>query len=624
MKPDGYLIKRDQTTCLAPALIRCRETVLMARGGVPVSDNMIIVGLTTIVVLGVGAQWVGRRVGIPSLLLLLPAGLLAGALGLVDPYKMFGDLLFPAVTLLVSLLLFQSAIKLRVTDLPGDARKPVFRLTTVGLAITFVGGSLAVMWLFGVGADVAFLVGAILVVSGPTVVNPLLDVVRPRKPSGEILNWEGTALDPIGATLGVVMLNLLMASGRGGTHPVLQMLGRLGLGIVVGCVAAALLVFFMSRFLVTDSMEAAVALLFAVAAFAVADVILSEAGLFATTALGFVLANQRKVSTYRVEGFGKTIEVLIIGSLFIVLGALVKLDRLWEFAVPSLLLIAVLVLVVRPLASATSLVGTGLATRDRAFIGWLDPRGIVAAATAAQFSVTLSGGSFDSSFIAPAVFWVIIGTGVVYGLTATPVARLLGVREPPHRGVALIGDAPWLEDIARCLRSVGVSVLLMSIAPREDREAGKTGVQVLSVFDSPDQLYEAFDEASVSQIIMAAPPSLVTLLFGNSAVESLGRRGVLILPQTEEDVRHHLLPEFWSAQPFAPGITLVDIEERLAAGATFEFIDGALEAGMLPVAAVAPEGTVNLYPGGKRGPGSEDKVIALVGAAGDKTTKDGG
>lgn len=401
----------------------------------------------------------------------------------------------------------------------------------------------------------------------------------------------------------------------------LQVLGRLGLGIVVGCAAAALLVFFMSRFLVTDSMEAAVALLFAVAAFAVADVVLSEAGLFATTALGFVLANQQKVSTYRVKGFGETIEVLIIGSLFIVLGAMVKFDQLWEFAVPSLLLIAVLVLAVRPLAAATSLFGTKLTIRDRAFIGWLDPRGIVAAATAAQFSVTLSGGSVDSSFIAPAVFWVIIGTGVVYGLTATTVARLLGVRESPHRGVALVGDAPWLEDIARCLKGVGVSVLMMSTVPREDWKAREAGTRFTSIFDSTEKLYKAFDEASVSQIVMAAPPSLVTLVLSSSAVESLGRRGVLILPQTAADITQHLLPEFWSAQPFAPGVTRVDIEERLKSGATFKVIDGPLEAGMLPVAAVAPDGKVNLAPGGKRGPGPEDKVIALVGEVGDGGNK---
>ena len=309
-------------------------TARLRRGSAPgeremgMSDNDVIIGLATIVVFGVGAQWIGRRSGIPSLLLLLPAGVLAGSVfGLVEPEQLFGDALFPGITLLVSLLLFQAALGLRVRDLPRVARGPVLRLVSIGAAVTFVGAAAGVALIFDVDLNIALLVGAILVVSGPTVVGPLLAVVRPRDPSEAVLRWESIALDPIGATLGVVVLNLILASG-GGVHPALQMLGRLGVGVGVGAAAAVILVFMMSRFFVPDEMEAAVALLFAVAAFAVAEVSLSEAGLFATTTLGFIAANQRFVPTARITGFGETLEVLIIGALFIVLGALVKLDDL--------------------------------------------------------------------------------------------------------------------------------------------------------------------------------------------------------------------------------------------------------------------------------------------------------
>ena len=228
-------------------------------------DNQIIIALATIVVLGVGAQWIGRLLGFP-LLLLLPAGLLAGDVTrLVEPEKLFGATLFPLVTLLVALLLFQSGLKLRFADLPEKARSPVHRLITVGLAITFVGGSLASLAILNIDTGLAFLLGAIISVSGPTVVGPL-STVRAREPTSSVLNYEGTYLDPLGATLGVVMLNLVLAGHRGGVHPVLQTLGRLGLGVGVGLIAAALMVFVMSRFLLTDDMQAAVALLFAVAA----------------------------------------------------------------------------------------------------------------------------------------------------------------------------------------------------------------------------------------------------------------------------------------------------------------------------------------------------------------------
>ncbi|MEL7208876.1 MAG: cation:proton antiporter, partial [Actinomycetota bacterium] len=204
------------------------------------TDNEIIIGLATIVVFGVGSQWIGRRLGIPSLLILLPAGVLAGdVLGLVDPEELFGDLLNPTATLLVGLLLFQSGLQLRLDELQRDARGSVARLVTVGAAITFVGGAATVALALDVPAELAWLTGAILVVSGPTVVGPLLDAIRPKEPTGAVLRWEGTVLDPLGATLGVVVLNLVLASDRGGLHPIVQMSGRLALGVAVGVVAAA-------------------------------------------------------------------------------------------------------------------------------------------------------------------------------------------------------------------------------------------------------------------------------------------------------------------------------------------------------------------------------------------------
>lgn len=302
------------------------------------SDQQIILGLATIVVLGVGAQWIAKRRDFPSLLLLLPAGLFAGNVGhLVEPEALFGDMLFPGVTMLVGLLLFQSGLQLRFDELPQGARGPVLRLNTLAAMLTLVGASAAVWLVFRPANGLTLLMGAILVVSGPTVVGPLLDTVRPREPVGSILRWEGTMLDPIGATMGVIALNLVLASERDGVHPMVQMAARLGLGVFVGLVAGALLVFVLSRFLVTDQMEAAVALLFAVAAFSAAEYFLTEAGLFATVTLGLVVANQRVVSVARISGFGETLEVLVIGALFIVLGALVDIGEMlqlgWRIAV---------------------------------------------------------------------------------------------------------------------------------------------------------------------------------------------------------------------------------------------------------------------------------------------------
>jgi len=492
------------------------------------STNEITVGLATIVSVGVAAQWVARRLELPSILLLLPAGIAAGELGLVDPHALFGDTLFPLVTLLVALLLFQAALQLRIAELPPAARGPVARLVAIGGTVTFLGATLAVAALFDMDTSDAFLTGAILVVSGPTVVGPLVRVMRPRAPIGPVLNWESTVLDPLGAVLGVVVLNIVVASARGELHPALQLGERLGVGVVIGAVAAVLLVLVLSRFLVTDDMEAAVALMFAVAAYAVAEVLVSEAGLLAAVVLGVVVANQQRVPTARISGFGETLEVLIIGILFMVLGALVPVDDLLDNLGRIAALVAVLVLVVRPVGVSLALARTGLSRSERILIGGVDPRGIVAAATAAQFSGVLADDGLSNHLLLPVVFGVILGAGVVYGIGAPLLARLLGVIAPRPTGVCLIGDEPWVRDLSRQLHARGLPVLRLTTGPPgEALEAARTEqIATISVHDSLERVEHAIADAPLALAIVAAPPAGAVGLLEARLIEDLGRRHV--------------------------------------------------------------------------------------------------
>lgn len=564
------------------------------------TDNDIVIGLATIVVLGIGAQWFGRRTGIPSVLLLLPAGLLAGGvLDLVEPEELFGDLLFPAVTLLVSVLLFQSGLQLRVEDLPSEVRSTVARLVSVGLVLTFLGASLAAAAVLDVPTELAFMTGAVLVVSGPTVVGPLLRIVRPQPPTGAVLTWESTTLDPVGATVGVVVLNLIVAAQRGGgVHPILQMLGRLGLGVAVGAVAAVLLVIVMSRFLVTDDMEAAVGLLFAVAAFAVAEVLLSEAGLFATLTLGFITANQPLVPTSRITGFGATVEVLVIGTLFVVLGATVELDALWDHAGAIVAVVAVLVLVVRPLTAAVCLVRAPLTGAERVLVGCVDPRGIVAAATAAQFAGTLDDAGYDAEFLPPVAFGVILGTGVVYGLAVPPVAGLLGLRRPGPTRVALIGDDPWLPSLGRCLVRAGAEVLLVSpdVPDGHVGRGDEADLETMSLREGAERIGDELDQVSLARALVSGREDAVVTLVEAQLIELIGRRRVLRVPQRHRALST-LIPERLAAAPFGGRVTRELIDERIAAGATVDVLPSPVPPEALVLARVASDGAVDFVAG---------------------------
>lgn len=573
----------------------------------------IVTAFGAIAVLGIGAQWIGRLLGFPSLLLLLPAGLLAGdVLGLVDPEALFGDTLPLLANLLVGLLLYQSGLELRIADLPVAARSPVYRLVTVGAAITFVGASLAAMVIVDLDARLGFLLGSIVVVSGPTVVGPLLNIVRPREPIGVVLRYEGAILDPLGATLAVVTLNLVLAADRGGVHPIWQGLGRLGVGVAVGLVAAALVVLVLATFWVPDNMEAAVGTMFAVAAFAAAESVFSEAGLFATLALGVALASQGIVSVRRVRGFGETLEVLIIAILFILLGALVPIDSLVEYWPEILLMVVALVLVVRPVTVLVALAGTHLTWSERALISWVDPRGIVAASTAAAFTAVLAGAEIENEFLLPIVFGVILGTGVIYGLTAPRVAKLLGVVEPPPRGVYLIGDAPWLFDLASCLGEANVQVLVGVPLPPVDAEvvAERIGVPVVSILDHA-RSQQALHDRDIAVAVDCSRPGLSHPTM--ELIERFGRRNVLRLPTsavTAEIDRH--LPSRLIEEPFAPGLTFERIDELVAGGAIVRTVIAGDRSDVLPLATIDRDGTVDVRPFG-RTPDYGGPVVALVG-----------
>lgn len=557
-------------------------------------EHAVTVALAMLVVLGVMAQWLGRRLGFASLLLLLPAGVLAGSSGLVDPRRLFGDALFPLTTMLVALLLFHSGLKLRLDDLPGEARRPVRRLVVIGAVITFAGSTAGALVIVGLDANLAFLIGAILIVSGPTVVNPLLEVLRARHRTAVVLQWEGVILDPIGATVGVVVLNMVLAAGRGGVHPVLQMAARVGIGVAVGLLAAVLLAFVMSRFLVTDNMEVAVAVALALAAFTSAEVLLSEAGLIAALTLGVATANQRVAPTARIVGFGETLEVLIIGVLFVLLGALVDLDDLAAIAGRALVFVALLVLVVRPLAVAAALAGSSLPWRDRVMIGCMNPRGIVAAATAAQFSGSLSAAGVDADLVTPVTFAVILGTGVVYSVAAPIVARALGVSDPAPAGVAVMGHDAWVHDLACALHELGASVLLVTSRPTVDREDG-TGVQVVPIHESEAALDWVLDDAAIGQALVASESTVVGTLVVADLVELLGRRNVYRLP-TGAGTEPRLHTDRWNPQPFGPGITLAEIDARTRAGATVQIVHDGPPAGALVLAVVREDRSVDLAP----------------------------
>ena len=434
-------------------------------------ESDILVGIGCIVVLGVGLQWLARLIRFPSIVLLLAGGLVVGpGLGWVDSDEILGQALFPFVSLAVGILLFIGGLELRLSELGTAARRPVTALVSLGVLITWLLTSIAAHVLFGGPVRVSLLLGAILVVSGPTVVIPLLRLSRPAGTVATILTWEGIVIDPIGATLSLFcfsafFINRFAVGDVWGEFIVVALAG-----VATGVVAAGLLVAALRRLLIPADLEVAVAIMFVVAAYVVAESVRPEAGLFATTTMGIVLANQRLVAIRQLRLFGDPIVSLLIGSLFIVLASRVEPGAIMDVLPETLVLVAFLVLVVRPLVVLICTVGTpSLTTRERAFIAGMAPRGIIAASTAAFYSLRLGQIGQASKILVPVTFAVIILLSLIYGLGAIPAARLLRVQRPSPHGLLVVSPEPWAVGFARELTRAQVPTVLVargSVGPR--------------------------------------------------------------------------------------------------------------------------------------------------------------
>jgi NhaP-type Na+/H+ or K+/H+ antiporter len=428
-----------------------------------VTTNQVLIGVGLILVLAVGSQVLASRLKIPALIILLPAGFTAGAITTdVNPQRLLGAAFQPLVSLAVAVILYDAGMSLDLRKLRGHTRRVVDRLIWMGVPVTFVVGAVFAGLLLGMSRQAALMTGAILVVSGPTVVGPLLAFIRPTERLQRVLSWEGSLIDPVGGILGAVVYHAVVAS----TRPRLgyqagQFLLGVGVGLAGGLVGVALLWLLLRTLRLGEILGTSAQLASVVAVAAVCDVIRDDAGLIAAVVMGLAVANMRGFDVPARRPFFETLVQLIIGVLFISISATVTPASLRHLILPTLGLIAVLVLVARPLVAFLATLRTDMTAGERAFTGWMAPRGIIAAATATTFGAGLVAQHVGgASKILPVTFLVIVVTVALYGLTAVPVARLLRVTRPARTRPLLVGGEHWVVDLGSTLQSLGLQVLM--------------------------------------------------------------------------------------------------------------------------------------------------------------------
>ena len=416
-----------------------------------------------IALFGLLSQWTAWRLKLPAILFLLITGIVFGPyLGIIRPDELFGDLLFPLISTCVALILFEGSLTLNYQEIKGQSRL-VQRLTTIGGLITWLMITVATHYIMDVSWPISFLFGAITIVSGPTVVMPLLRTVRPTKNVANVLRWEGILIDPIGALIAVLVYEFLITTSTGYAlgHTMAIFLKVVLLGGILGFASGYFLGTIIRKQWIPDYLYNLATISGVAAVFAGANVIENESGLYAVTIMGITLANMRNVGIEEIISFKEHLSLFLISAVFIILAARVEPQYLLDLGLPALALFLVIQLIVRPIMVFLVSFDTDFNWREKLVLSWIYPRGIVAAAVAALFSLHLEHSAIkEGEILVPLTFAIIIGTVILQSLTAKPFAQLLGVAQKKPNGILFVGANQVSRELASSLQTQGFDVTL--------------------------------------------------------------------------------------------------------------------------------------------------------------------
>ncbi|HCE3306642.1 TPA: sodium:proton antiporter [Vibrio parahaemolyticus] len=415
--------------------------------------------LSAVGVIGLGCQWLAWRLRLPAILFLLLAGLIVGPfMQWLKPDEILGNLLFPLVSLAVAVILFEGSLTLNFKEIRGVSGS-VWSIVSIGAIISWAATSVATHYFLDFTWELAMLFGSLTVVTGPTVIVPLLRTVRPNSTLANILRWEGILIDPLGALFVVMVYEFIVSHSAVNSMEVFGTI--IAVGVILGVASGAAVATVLRRAWLPEYLQPFAVLMVVLGVFSVSNHIESEAGLLTVTVMGMWLANAKDINIQQILHFKEHLTILLITGLFIFLAARISLDDFAALGSGALLLFVFMQLVSRPLSIFLSTMRSNLNLKDKLFLSWVAPRGIVAASISSLFAIKLTEYGVDgASLLVPMTFMVIIGTVVLQSATARPMAIALGVAEPAPRGFLLIGANRVAREIGQALARYDRRVLM--------------------------------------------------------------------------------------------------------------------------------------------------------------------
>lgn len=522
--------------------------------------------------IGVGSQWIAWRLRMPAIVLMLVAGILIGpVLGIFDPARDIGPLMGPMISIAVAIILFEGGLSLNFHTLQ-DAVGGVRRLVYIGAPLGWLMSALSLHYVAGLSWSSSAVFGGIMIVTGPTVIAPLLRTARLSRRPATLLQWEAILNDPIGALAAVLAFEVVIALNTATTasEAMLELFIGAAVATAAGVAAGIGLSRAFKRGWVPEYMKVPVLFALLLGVFAASDAVLHESGLLAVTIMGIVIANSKLPSYEEMRRFKEHATVLLVSGVFILLAAGLDVEALGNLDWRAAAFVAVVVLVARPVTVFISLIGSGIPFREKLLVALTGPRGVVLVAVAGLFGERLlSLGFEDAALIAPLAFALVAVTVVVNGFTLAPFARLLGLTGADTPGVVIIGGSDWTTQLAEVLKKAKIPVLMTDPNFIRLRKARAAGIDTFSGDILSEAAEQRVELVSYATLIAATDNDAYNTLVTTDLAPEFGRENVFQVMREKSESSRHQLPRTLGGRPLGLEATHAELRNLIAQGWRF-------------------------------------------------------
>lgn len=495
--------------------------------------DSILSHLMIIVFLGIASQWVSWRFHLPAIVVMSVAGLVVGPfLGLIDPKEDFHELFEPVVSIAVAIILYEGSLNLNFREIKG-LKQPIIRIVTVGALIAWILGSLAARYVAGLSWAGALVIGGLFIVTGPTVILPLLRQAKLKQRTAAILKWEGIIVDPLGALLAVFAFETIkiFTNSKFQLTALFVFFAASLFAVLLGWALGKGIGVLIERGYVPEFLKAPFVFVTVITCFTVSDELMHETGLLAVTAMGITMANMSISSIKDMRHFKENVSVLLISSIFVMLTASLTLDVLKQiFSWNILLFVALMLFAVRPLSIWISTIGTDLTIKERALVGWIAPRGIVALTVAGYFADSLlKAGYRDADILISLTLALVFATVCAHGFSISWLAKRWGLAVDNEPGVLFVGSNSFTVGLAATLSKVNVPVLIADESWRRLQKARAAGVPVYHGEILSEQAEYKLDMTPYEYMVAATDDDAYNALICNTFVPDIGRNNLFQL-----------------------------------------------------------------------------------------------